>query len=68
MYLASPRVAEKVTGEITTLEEMGGAMMHATVSGCGDEVFHADWEAIAAARLAVHLPARLVPGAPAPGG
>jgi acetyl-CoA carboxylase carboxyltransferase component len=51
MYLASPRVAEKVTGEVTTLEEMGGAMMHASVSGCGDEVFSADWEAIAAARL-----------------
>ncbi len=26
-------------------------MMHATVSGCGDEVFDEDWEAIAAARL-----------------
>jgi acetyl-CoA carboxylase carboxyltransferase component len=51
MYLASPRVAEKVTGERTTLEEMGGAMMHASVSGCGDEVFSEDWEAIAAARL-----------------
>jgi acetyl-CoA carboxylase carboxyltransferase component len=51
MYLASPRVAEKVTGEVTTLEEMGGARMHASVSGCGDEVFSADWEAIAAARL-----------------
>lgn len=51
MYLASPRVAEKVTGEKTTLEEMGGAVMHATVSGCGDEVFDTDWELIAAARL-----------------
>jgi acetyl-CoA carboxylase carboxyltransferase component len=51
MYLASPRVAEKVTGERSSLEEMGGAMMHATVSGCGDEVFDSDWEAIAAARL-----------------
>lgn len=51
MYLASPRVAEQVTGEKTTLEEMGGARMHAGVSGCGDEVFHADWEAIGAARL-----------------
>ncbi|HVE24354.1 MAG TPA: acyl-CoA carboxylase subunit beta [Sporichthya sp.] len=51
MYLASPRIAEKVTGEITTLEEMGGALMHATVSGCGDEVFGSDWEAISAARL-----------------
>jgi acetyl-CoA carboxylase carboxyltransferase component len=51
MYLASPRIAEKVTGERTTLEEMGGATMHATVSGCGDEVFGTDGEAIAAARL-----------------
>ncbi|MGH3504882.1 MAG: acyl-CoA carboxylase subunit beta [Nocardioidaceae bacterium] len=51
MYLASPRVAEKVTGERTTLEEMGGATMHAAVSGCGDEVFDSDWEAVAAARL-----------------
>ena len=51
MYLASPRVAEKVTGEITTLEEMGGALMHASVSGCGDEVFGSDAEAIAATRL-----------------
>ena len=51
MYLASPRVAEKVTGERTTAEEMGGARMHAEVSGCGDAVFDEDWEAIAAARL-----------------
>jgi len=51
MYLASPRVAEMVTGERTTLEAMGGAMMHAEVSGCGDEVFEHDWQAIAAARL-----------------
>ncbi|MQA79706.1 MAG: acyl-CoA carboxylase subunit beta [Streptosporangiales bacterium] len=51
MYLASPRIAEKVTGERTTLEEMGGAVMHATVSGCGDEVFDSDWQVIAAARL-----------------
>lgn len=57
MYLASPRVAEKVTGEVTTLEEMGGADMHATVSGCGDEVFDHDWEVIAAAReLLSYLP------------
>jgi len=50
MYLASPRVAEKVTGEVTTLEEMGGARMHTTVSGCGDELFDHDWQVIAAAR------------------
>lgn len=57
MYLASPRIAEKVTGEVTTLEEMGGARMHTTVSGCADEVFDHDWQAIAAARhLLSYLP------------
>jgi acetyl-CoA carboxylase carboxyltransferase component len=68
MYLASPRVAEKVTGEVTTLEEMGGAIMHASVSGCADEVFGSDWEAIAAARLLLgYLPEefRLAPPAAA---
>jgi acetyl-CoA carboxylase carboxyltransferase component len=57
MYLASPRIAEKVTGERTTLEEMGGALMHASVSGCADEVFDADWQVITAARhLLSYLP------------
>jgi acetyl-CoA carboxylase carboxyltransferase component len=51
MYLGSPRMAEMVIGEVTTLEDMGGATMHATVSGCADEVFGTDWQAIAAARL-----------------
>ncbi|WP_111766368.1 acyl-CoA carboxylase subunit beta [Nakamurella deserti] len=35
MYLGSPRMVEMVTGEQTTLEEMGGARMHTTVSGVG---------------------------------
>jgi acetyl-CoA carboxylase carboxyltransferase component len=38
MYLGSPRMAEMVVGEVTTLEEMGGARMHCTVSGCGDNL------------------------------
>jgi acetyl-CoA carboxylase carboxyltransferase component len=50
MYLASPRVAQKAIGEDVTLEEMGGARMHTSVSGCGDELFASDAEAIAAAR------------------
>jgi acetyl-CoA carboxylase carboxyltransferase component len=50
MYLGSPRMAEKVVGEITTLEEMGGARMHATVSGCGDNLATDDVDAIAQAR------------------
>lgn len=36
MYLGSPRMAEMVIGEKVTLEEMGGARMHCTVSGTGD--------------------------------
>jgi acetyl-CoA carboxylase carboxyltransferase component len=35
MYLGSDRMVEMVTGEKTTLEEMGGARMHCTESGCG---------------------------------
>ena len=57
MYLASPRVAEMVTGERTTLEEMGGARLHTTVSGCADLLCHSDAEVIAAAlRLFAYLP------------
>lgn len=36
MYLGSPRMAEMVIGEKTSLEEMGGARMHCEVSGCAD--------------------------------
>jgi acetyl-CoA carboxylase carboxyltransferase component len=50
MYLGSPRMAEMVIGEITTLEEMGGARMHASVSGCGDNLAADDAEAIEMAR------------------
>jgi propionyl-CoA carboxylase beta subunit len=46
MYLGSPRMAEMVIGEITTLEEMGGARMHATVSGCGDNLAVDDEDAL----------------------
>jgi acetyl-CoA carboxylase carboxyltransferase component len=50
MYLGSPRMAESVIGEHATLEEMGGARMHATVSGCGDNLVDSDDEAVDAAR------------------
>ncbi len=50
MYLGSPRMAEMVIGERTTLEEMGGARMHATVSGCGDNLAVDDADAIDQAR------------------
>ncbi len=51
MYLGSPRMAEEVIGERVTLEEMGGARMHATVSGCGDNLAVDDADAIEQARL-----------------
>src|ERR687898_629523 len=50
MYLGSPRMAEMVIGEHTSLEEMGGARMHATVSGCGDNLAVDDEDAIDQAR------------------
>ncbi|MFD2925689.1 acyl-CoA carboxylase subunit beta [Halobacillus naozhouensis] len=50
MYLGSPRMAEKVIGEKVTLEEMGGANMHCSISGCGDVLAKDEPEAIAYAR------------------
>lgn len=50
MYLGSPRMAEKVIGEKVTLEEMGGARMHCTVSGCGDVLVDNEEQAIEEAR------------------
>jgi acetyl-CoA carboxylase carboxyltransferase component len=46
MYLGSPRMAEMVIGEKVTLEEMGGARMHTSVSGCGHFLVSSDEEGI----------------------
>jgi len=50
MYLGSPRMAEMVIGEEVTLEEMGGARMHTSVSGCGHFLAKTDEDAIDLAR------------------
>jgi methylmalonyl-CoA decarboxylase subunit alpha len=50
MYLGSPRMAEMVIGEQVSLEEMGGARMHTSVSGCGHQLVKSDEEGIEAAR------------------
>ncbi len=50
MYLGSPRMAEMVIGEKVTEEEMGGAKMHCSVSGCGDVLAADEEEAITYAR------------------
>lgn len=50
MYLGSPRMAEMVIGEKVSLEEMGGARMHCSVSGCGDVLVDSEEDAISFAR------------------
>ena len=50
MYLGSPRMVEMVVGERTTLEDMGGARMHCTVSGCGHYLARTEQDAIDAVR------------------
>src|SRR5438128_1434500 len=50
MYLGSPRMAEMVISEKVTLEEMGGARMHTTVSGSCDALMTTEEEAIEAGR------------------
>src|SRR2546430_11488598 len=57
MYLGSPRMAEVVIGERVTLEEMGGAKMHTSVSGCGHFLVASDEDAIdLAKRYLSYLP------------
>jgi acetyl-CoA carboxylase carboxyltransferase component len=46
MYLGSPRMAQMVVGEHTTLEAMGGARVHCETSGCGDALVTSEEEAI----------------------
>ena len=43
-------MAEMVIGEKVTLEEMGGARMHCSVSGCGDILCKTEEDAITQAR------------------
>lgn len=67
-YLGSPRLAEMVTGERVTLEEMGGAEMHCTVSGLGDVLVEDDVEAINAVRVWLsYLPSNWEQAAPIAG-
>jgi len=57
MYLGSPRMVEVVVGEKVSLEELGGARMHCTESGCGDFLVADDREAIETAKAYLaHMP------------
>lgn len=46
MYLGSPRMVKEAIGEVTTIEEMGGARLHCEISGCGDILVKDEDEAI----------------------
>jgi len=50
MYLASDRMVEMVTGERTSLEEMGGAKVHCEQSGVGHFLCATEEEALAVVR------------------
>ena len=50
MYLGSPRMVEMVVSEKTTLEEMGGARLHCTVSGSGHFLAATEQDALDAVR------------------
>src|SRR5260370_22364257 len=50
LYVGSPRMVEMAIGEKTTLEELGGARMHCTLSGCGDVLAPSHDEAIELAK------------------
>ncbi len=66
MYLGSDRMVEMVTGEKTTLEEMGGAKMHTTVSGVGHLLVTTEVEALeAVARYLSYLPGNFTQDPPA---
>jgi acetyl-CoA carboxylase carboxyltransferase component len=55
MYLGSPRMAEIVIGEKVTLEELGGARMHCSVSGCGEVLVKSEEDAISWAKKYIAL-------------
>jgi len=56
LYVGSPRMVEMAIGEKTTLEDLGGARMHCTVSGCGDVLAASDEEAIDLCRRYLSYP------------
>ena len=58
MYLGSDRMVEMVTGERTTLEEMGGARVHCTQSGVGHFLVATETDALGVVRRYLsYLPA-----------
>src|SRR5437868_1715526 len=66
LYIGSPRMVEMAIGEKTTLEELGGARMHCTVSGCGDVLASSDEDAIELAKRYLAYMPQSFSGTPPP--
>src|SRR5439155_22389836 len=49
-FLAGPPLLKAATGEVATEEELGGAEMHAAVSGLGEQLAEDDRHALGMAR------------------
>ncbi|WP_413761577.1 acyl-CoA carboxylase subunit beta [Variovorax sp. Varisp41] len=66
-FLAGPPLLKAATGEIATEEELGGALMHSSVSGLGDYLAEDDRDAIRIAReILAHIDWNRELPAPAP--
>jgi geranyl-CoA carboxylase beta subunit len=60
LFLAGPPLLRAATGEVASAEELGGAEMHARVSGTGEYIAEDDADGI---RIAREIVARLPPSA-----
>lgn len=58
-FLAGPPLLKAATGEVATEEELGGAVMHTSVSGLGDYLAEDDADAL---RIAREIMAQIEPG------
>jgi acetyl-CoA carboxylase carboxyltransferase component len=57
MYITGPEVIKKVTGEKVSFEELGGALVHSSKSGCSHFIFENEKDCLfAVKRLLSYLP------------
>ena len=53
LYLGGPPLVKAATGEVLTEEELGGATVHCSISGCTDHHTHSEEEALQVTRSIV---------------
>src|SRR4051794_215249 len=65
IFLAGPPLVKAATGEVVTAEELGGADVHAKISGVADHYANDDTHALAIARrIVANLNTRKIPDIP----